>query len=426
LKVSTLASWWTRVGPSGPLFAARLSGLLASVVTALLLSAGLTPEQRGTVATFAILQMIAAIAAGFGTGVAAYVLVGEDPERADRVSGAVLAWASIVLLTSLVAATLLESSGLLRVWLGSTSGKAPIVPLLAIGSTGQYLSLTFTQLGAGVSRTSYVATGFVLSPLAIMAGTLVAFLGRSDATGYMFVQAIAWIGSGAILVLAFRGTPRPTLRQLPHLLERGKAAAAGDIANALSYRLDTLLLGLITGPAAVGIYSLAVQVLEPMWIVATAVSNGLLIRYPITEVGRWVRDTKRAAVVVLALTALGVSAALLALPEVLSILRPAYSPTTTVALALGPGIIFLAGSKVLASYQVASGRLSLSSVVASASLAATTMFDLLLMPKLGAIGASAASSIGYGLSLLLWIYCFRTFRPRSGFGGRTPVDDQRQ
>ncbi|MBI3748467.1 MAG: polysaccharide biosynthesis C-terminal domain-containing protein, partial [Chloroflexi bacterium] len=172
------------------------------------------------------------------------------------------------------------------------------------------------------------------------------------------------------------------------------------------------------GVREVGIYSFAVQFLEPVWIIATSAVTGYLVGYGPLSSSAGLRALFRAAGTVAIITCGGLIALLLAMPSVVQVVGRGFVESLLPALLVSPGILFLSVSKVLAAHQLAAGRLWLSSSVASASLLVTTVADVVLMPHFGAIGASAASSVGYGISLALWIYTTRTYAARD----RLPVE----
>lgn len=383
-------------------------------MTVLLTSRALGPEGRGVLATFGVVQLLGSVGLGLGTGAAAYVFIVRDSRTAPAVAGVLLAWTAVVgtVTTGLVGAA--QSAGLLSSWFSGVTGSLPL--LVGMGAAGQYLALACTQLGMGLSRARYTAAGFAIPPAVVMLGAVLVTVLSPAPMAYLIVVAGGWAAAGVLLFAGLCIWPTFDLRTLAGVVQTGRAAAIGEVANVLSYRLDTLILGLLGGISAVGIYSLAVQVLEPVWIVATAASSGLLIEYGAVKAGQWVAITRRSARVVGALTAAGVFLILAVLPILIGLVGQEFQASVLAAWALGPGTVFLSVSKVLAAYQVGSGRLWLGSAVASLSLVVTTGFDLILIPPLGAVGAAIASSVGYGVSAVLWLIAFRRYSSRSRTG----------
>ncbi len=229
---------------------------------------------------------------------------------------------------------------------------------------------------------------------------------------YLAVHAASYVLAAVVMLAAIGTAVWPTRGMVRLVLRVSRAAAVGDISNALSYRFDVLVLGAIAGADAVGVYSLAVQALEPIWLIATAASSGLLITLAGSPVETWAERVRAVTRRVVLATFGGVSLVLLVFPGVVGLVGPTFALSPATAILLAPGVVALAGSKVLAAGQTAAGRLWLGSVIATAAVVVTTLLDLIIIPKLGPLGASVASSAGYGSSLAMWILVTRHFGSR--------------
>jgi O-antigen/teichoic acid export membrane protein len=204
-----------------------------------------------------------------------------------------------------------------------------------------------------------------------------------------------------------------TREAVVRLIRTGLPASLGDIANALSYRADVLLLAWLAGTSAVGVYALAVQALEPLWILAGSAAGGLLLTLPSASPTEWrprVRTTARRAAL---WTAAGTAVVIVILPGVVWVLGPSFGPTPAVALALGPAIVFLAVSKVTSVLQLVAGRLWWTSLISWTTLVVNIALNLLLIPAFGALGAALASTGSYFLSMCIWLVAMSRFSPDS-------------
>jgi O-antigen/teichoic acid export membrane protein len=338
---------------------------------------------------------------GLGAGVAVYSLAARREAPATALAQSLIVWAVAISIAVAVAAAGASAIGLLPAWIGSNTPLA--IAVLAAGSGGQFLAMGYVQLATGLGRATSAAIGFGLPAVLVMVATVAAAIAAQPVTTYMLAQAAGWIGAAAVLAAILAVPVVPSTAAVRAIAARGRAAAVGDVANILSYRLDVLLLGLIAGSASVGVYSLAVQILEPIWIVATAASNGLLIRLRHLPRHAWIAATYESMPAVVGVTALAGGLAVVLVPVAIAVTGSSFAGAQVAAVALLPGIVALAVSKILAAYQVASGRLGLSSAVATTAVVCTTIGDLVLMPSLGALGAAIASSVGYGVSMVLWL-----------------------
>ena len=405
-----------RLGPSSRLFLARSIGLTASVVTVLITARVLGPEGRGHVASFAVLTITASTILGFGMGIGAYSLTASDGVDAAALAPPFVLWACFVAAATTVIALAAAAIGLLEAWVGPGGAILGVMAGLAAGA--QFLALGFTQFATGLGRSGITALGYGLPSICIMTATLVAAVVLPSGPGFIGAQVGGWFVAATVMIVALGLPIRPSTRGLRQLVRRARTAGVGEVANALSYRLDVLLLGPISGAASVGIYSLAVQVLEPIWIVSAAASTGLLIRLRAIPRPEWWKTTTATLPVVVGLTALGAIAAIVLLPIMIAFVGRGFDQSQQVAIVLAPGIVMLAVSKVLAAYNIASGRLGMSSFVGIATVLMTTVLDLALMPQLGAIGAGIASSVGYGLSMVMWIAASRRLARRPDLADR--------
>jgi len=371
-------------------------------------SRALGPEGRGSVAIFTILQLFGSLGFGAGTGAAAYVRASRDPDSRHVLVGVILVWFIAVFLGTCLAASVALGFGWLGQWIHGAA--LPLVGLVALGAAAQYTVTTSVLIAMGLGRGLTTALGFAVAPVMVVVGNAAAALNSSDPMAFILVQSLAWSAAAGVLLVALRIRPRFNGRAVREIAAAGRAAWLADIANALSYRLDTLLLGLIVGAYAVGIYSFAVQLLEPIWMIATAVATGFLIEYRSDRLAEQQRRLIRSTVLVIGATAVGIGILLAALPFIISAVGRSFEGAFPAALLLAPGILFLAASKVLAAHQLAAGRLWLGSLIAGLSLLITTAGDLALMQPLGAAGASIASSLGYGVSAVLWFAAYRRYR----------------
>ncbi|HUP54060.1 MAG TPA: polysaccharide biosynthesis C-terminal domain-containing protein [Methylomirabilota bacterium] len=392
-------------GTAAPILVARILALACGLVTALVSSSSLGAQGRGELVGFAILQLFASTGLGFGTGVAAYVVVGTDRHEGEAVAGAVAAWALVVFLATAAVAAVAGAVGLLDLALGSSSPF--IVTALAAGASGQYASIAWTQLVMGLGRSRLTAAGFAIAPVAVCICSMVVASVSPSSHAFMAAQVGGWLAAAMVMMIVadIRPTWRPAT--LARLVRRGRSAMLGDMANSLVYRLDALLLGLLGGTAAVGVYSLAVQVLEPVWTFASAVAAGLLVTFRDRPERLWAAMTARSAFVVTAVSTFGAIAVLVVLPYIVSIVGSQFDRSIPAAAALAPGIVLLSAAKVLAAFQLASGRLWASSAIATATLVVTIVLDVLLIPSFGALGAAIASSIAYGVAAAAWLIAFR-------------------
>jgi O-antigen/teichoic acid export membrane protein len=193
--------------------------------------------------------------------------------------------------------------------------------------------------------------------------------------------------------------------RLPRILDRYGCAIAAlafgmgavQIVNLISYRVELFVLEHFKGLAQVGIYSIAMQAAEAIWLVPQAVASAVT--------GPTVHETRAAAARVIRTAcakgllytggialAVGAAAPFVIPPLFGDEFRGA---ARSLALLL-PGVVAYAPVTILVVYlSIRCGRPRLSLLVSVVGLVVTAAMSFALIPPYGASGAAAASSIGY-------------------------------
>jgi O-antigen/teichoic acid export membrane protein len=181
---------------------------------------------------------------------------------------------------------------------------------------------------------------------------------------------------------------------------------AVQVVNLISYRVELFILEWYDGVAAVGIYSIAMQAAEAIWLVPAAIATAIT--------GPAVHDNERDAERLVTRSALKGLLLTAAVAAVVGALAPFLIPllfgeefedaARPLALLL-PGIVAYAPVTILVVYlSVRHGRPNLSLAVSALSMIVTTACAFLLIPRFGAEGAAGASAIGYGVgALAAWL-----------------------
>lgn len=221
---------------------------------------------------------------------------------------------------------------------------------------------------------------------------------------------------------------------LVEYVRHGLALYLPNVTSFFSYRADVFLLnaflaGVAGGSAEIGLYTFAVTIAEMTFYVPDSVSS---ILYP--SVARQSReDADRTTPSISRLTMLlTFGAALVIVPvAIVAILvvprLQAYTGSFAPLLVIMPGILALSLSKVLASYISGLGRTRPVTVAAVVALATNLAVNILLIPRIGIVGAAAASLISYSIhaSMLVTIASRMTGTGISGFLIPTGLEVQR-
>lgn len=217
--------------------------------------------------------------------------------------------------------------------------------------------------------------------------------------------------SGWILKRRLNVTVHPRDRRyLRNALKYGYKAYLSNLFTYLQSRADTFLINLLINPAAAGIYAIAFQLGEKLWMLSQAVSVVLLPK--LSELSndeqRRIAITTLISRAVLAISALGaVCFAVVAYPLIVLVFGFQYQDSYVPLVLLLPGIVALSAARVLANDIAARGKPELNMYMALAGLAITIAGNLILVPRYGIHGAAVVTSFAYTADLGLKMLAYR-------------------
>ncbi len=186
---------------------------------------------------------------------------------------------------------------------------------------------------------------------------------------------------------------------------------AVQVVNLISYRVELFVLELYEGIADVGIYSIAMQAAEAMWLIPAAVATAVTAPAVHETEERAAALIARAAARGLLYTAAVALVVGIAAPFLIPLLFGEDFAAAAQPLALLlPGIVVYAPVTILVVYlSVRRGRPRLSLTVSVVAMILTMSAALALIPRYGASGAAAASTLGYVAGgAAAWIFFVRT------------------
>ncbi|HVM08452.1 MAG TPA: oligosaccharide flippase family protein [Acidimicrobiales bacterium] len=243
-----------------------------------------------------------------------------------------------------------------------------------------------------------------VATLALVAFAVVIVDGSVQDATMAYVLATA--GAGVVAVVAvwrFRSL-RPRFAREParQILGFGLRSSAANIFQFLALRLDVFLLNLFVTSSAVGLYVVAARLAEILWMVPTAASFVILPRAAARSTQEMNAFTPRAFWATASACALVATAVGMLSPLLVRVLfGEEYRAAIAPFLALLPGVALLGPGMVLANEIAGRGRPNLNVVNSGVGLVAVVVFDVLLIPAWGAVGAGVASSIAYTINSVL-------------------------
>ncbi len=203
---------------------------------------------------------------------------------------------------------------------------------------------------------------------------------------------------------------RPLRRYISSAISYGIKAHLSNVLAFMNYKLDIFLLNLFLGPSVTGVYVVAVQLVERLWILSQSLGTVILPRLAQLSEDEDTRKrlTPMICRMVIATTFAGAIICAFAAPPFVRILfGKAYRQAVPAIMWLLPGIVAGAGARILANDIAARGRPELNMYFAIVVLAINLAGNILLIPNFGLIGATVATSIAYIGNLILQLIVFQ-------------------
>lgn len=242
-----------------------------------------------------------------------------------------------------------------------------------------------------------VFSGFVLGAETLSVNHYI----LASGAGYL----ISLAGSSAILMKEFRGEAAEKLLALKNILKYGFYSETANVFQLFSYRLSYFLINRWIGIAALGEFSLAVQLTESLRIFSRSIATVEYVRYsnlPNPDKFSMLRQPVLYSFL-FTLTGLVI---LLILPDTAFafLFGESYPHLKIIINILSPGILFLSAGTVIAPYFSGQGKHHVNTLGSALSLAITVVFSFLLIPSFGVSGAAAVNTLAYTVLTLFLFF----------------------
>ena len=323
-------------------------------------------------------------------------------------------------LSIVVGAGIAAGSGLI-----ATALEEPdLAPLLVIGAGYIVFGTLRSSVGRlfqAVNRVDWSGRLTALSGVSRLIGAVLLVLAGFGAVGALAGYVVGFAITAAVGGVVFyrsQYTSFPsTDEMLPGLrrriLEYSVPLTATRGANVLDKRIDTVLVGMFIGPAAVGFYTIAKQVSQFASIPAE--SLGYTISPAIGEQSakqnrsraRQVYESSLQHVVLLYVPAM-VGLILVADPVVSTVFGPEYAGAAPVLQVLAGFMLVNAVNKVTSDGLDFLGRARERAIVKTVTSVANFLLNLLLIPWLGVVGAAVATVLTYTVYTTTNVYIIHT------------------
>ena len=260
----------------------------------------------------------------------------------------------------------------------------------------------------------------LLSPVLTLVGMLVLVVGLGGGVrAAVAAWAAAHVVTAAFALAATRDVWHPP--DVPPVLDDDArmlvrlaiVMGAVQVVNLISYRIELFILEAYEGVAQVGVYSIAMQAAEAIWLVPAAIATAVTapaVHADGAEAAHLIRRSVGKGL--LYTSAVAVAVGLLGPFLIPLLFGDDFSGAVRPLALLLPGVVAYAPVTILVVYlSVRLGRPGLSLAVSVAGLVVTAAASVALIPPYGASGAAVASTIGYAAgALLAWLLFLRLAR----------------
>jgi O-antigen/teichoic acid export membrane protein len=396
------------LGASANTLVTTLLGSGAGIVLGIVMARALGPGGKGTVDLMVAVAGLASLAFGFSMAsgityqVARRAIRGELVPSFGSLAAVLLGVVTLVVLgvfrEPLASAHIVPNSGIALLVLGAV-----------LTAFTFYQSLTRAAL-AGAQRIVHANNVDLIGRvLSVSAGFAVAAWSASPEAFLIVLIASAAL-SASWQTASLRPRGRPTRAEATGVMRYSVPSYAANLLQFLNYRLDLFLVAAFWGSADVGLYAVAGSLVQLIWLIyrsAAAVLFPALAAGQIDEhaLGR-LAEAARLATVLAALGALALGAA--ATIGLTMVYGNEFQGSVLPLLLLLPGAVALTPAGVAAAFFLASGRPHVNALISAGGFIVTLVGDLVLIPRLGIVGAAVASSLSYTSTLVFTLAYLRS------------------
>ncbi|MBF2052871.1 MAG: polysaccharide biosynthesis C-terminal domain-containing protein [Candidatus Sericytochromatia bacterium] len=196
------------------------------------------------------------------------------------------------------------------------------------------------------------------------------------------------------------------------LIQYGYKAHLSNILAFLNYKADIFLVNFFLGPASTGVYIVAVQIAERLWMLSQAAGTILLPH--LSSLNQ--REDERAKItpvvtrMVLFVTFLGaIFIAVIGFVLLHLLFGHKFRPSFAPLLLLLPGMVLGAASRILANDIASRGKPEINMYSSLIVIIVNIIGNIVLIPEFGLSGAALATSIAYSVNfgfrlLSYWLF----------------------
>ena len=258
-----------------------------------------------------------------------------------------------------------------------------------------------------IALNSFISVFDATVPLIGLA--LLVFLGMLTANSLILVSLVGlFVTSFAIFYFVEKkGFFDTDFTLLKYSIRYGSKSWWNNVANQMLYKVDVFFIGYFLGLESVGIYAVAVILIEKCWYLSGAIGNAIFPKLKKLDDKSSCTLAVSAAKINYVLSIVGVLVlCTFSEPIMLLLFGAEYKDSSDVLLWLAPGIVALSIPKVLISHLAAKNKLGVAVKASTTSMVLNVVLNIILIPDYGLIGAAIASSISYGVYFIIYSFFY--------------------
>jgi len=192
------------------------------------------------------------------------------------------------------------------------------------------------------------------------------------------------------------------------MLGTGVVYALSFLTIQFNYRIDVVLLKVLSVPREVGIYSLGVSVAEMLWQIPLAIGVVVMSRSANATDKNMLNQSTARLLRISLIAGIIISAAIVLFSPLLVplIFGTEYLPSVRVMQTIMPGIIMIIAFRVLSGQLAGAGRPDAALKAFAPALLVNVVLNYLWIPGYGANGAVMATNVSYTLASVIYLFVF--------------------
>ena len=375
-----------------------VTGLAVSIMLARYLGTSQFGELNFLISLVALLAPLAAL--GLNHLLTKYFV--EEPDNADTIAGTAMALrfgGGFVVIALAQVALLIVRPG---------DGMSQLLGLyLGVGALfNAFLVIEFWFLARVQSR--YVALAKIVAAVFGVGTKAIAIVLQADFEVFVILTAVDYVAVGLLLLLAYQLRTKSVSQLRFSVTSAGRQLGQSwwlilsGVTATVNLRIDQVMLGVMATPSQVGIYAVAARLSEVWYFVPEIIASSLfpsILRARLNDRDGYERQLQR---VYTWLAWLGIAVALVATvlgpPLIRLLYGEEYAESGSLLVVHIWGGVFMSMRALFSKWLIAEGLLKFSLVSQGAGAVANIVFNFLLIPGHGAMGAAVATVISYGIS----------------------------